>query len=307
MDGYTQYDPTQRYSFSIEDRQINRNVPPCILQLYPQSSILKSDCFCGLSQPYPRYFPKTYFFVSLLSYISKIVSLSTDFVLFYDTLSFDLNKSPYVSLDMDNLARVIFTVLPGFFVLLMYITFTTSFFKGSNKTCLSRCCCVLSPVFMIIGMPVYKITLIFATLYWIWESRKLLAMKSQVNSAYIEKRGERSKAFLFESVLSSWPLLIISLIELQYFMTQCMENNNLNFNSNGIYDFEDYFNTFKNCFGDGVNVNDYSSFTNILLLVKVISGIFSAIGVSGKLKYYSMQGGFREKNVYAFVCFSVCK
>ena len=193
----------------------------------PQSLIKNDRCCYNKCPSYPRHWPKTYILHKIITNTLSIGGLVTDFIFLIQSLEynthflkkcFDKDKSDEdcalspVIVKQDALVRFWFTFsMP----LLMYLIFTIYLSKkNKDQTSCYWCMWLFGWIVVLAFCFFYKLAMILLALCNIVVTFSLCG-KRKVPAEFEKKDENWSRLFVGESILSSWPLWVISLLDLQ--------------------------------------------------------------------------------------------
>eukprot|EP01084_Bolivina_argentea_P212315 360930_1 len=199
---------------------------PFCVAVIEQSQIPSDRCCCNKLPSYPRNWPKIYILKTIISNLLNIGGLISDFLFFYQSLEYnhhffkncnDKHKSnddcSYVPFQIKSgyEARFFFTFsIP----ILIYILGTTRLYnKEKYKDCF-YCIALIGAVIMLCVCFMYKLLIILLAIFRILLVLTLIKLKKIPAEMELFDKN-LSNIFLYESLLSSWPLWVLSLIELQ--------------------------------------------------------------------------------------------
>ena len=198
-----------------------RSQPLAIIHGYA-SDINNNDYCCNKKlKKYPINYPKTFKFHQFIENWLRILSLSSDLILIYLLIKKNfVSNLGNIKLSNIEIVRTIFTFLPGFFLcILLFILYTIckhdiddgNEYESKRKECLKTICVslvVLSLIFL------YKVLMILVCIYRIYFILKRVQNSKKLSSDVEIKHIIFLYPLLYNTVLSSWPLFIISFIEI---------------------------------------------------------------------------------------------
>eukprot|EP01084_Bolivina_argentea_P180258 311417_1 len=214
------------------------------MDLVPTASIQRKYIY-----NWPKLFAIQLIFISL----SRILSLSSDILLLFTSIDYEAeNENILFPFKFgDGILRFILVFGSGIIVVMCF----HSMYHSLNKNYRIQCCCL--PIKLLIEILIYKVVMIVYAIYNIIKVITFFTddINSKIKQYIISKKLTETNAklndlFFIEKMLSSWPLWILSLYELQLF----------------------------------VQNNEQITFEIILLIVKVCSSGINIIIGSNKLK-----------------------
>ena len=200
---------------------------PFYVEELQQSSIKKDRCCNNKCPAYPRHWPKTYISIKIITNILSIAGLITDFIFLIQSLEYnhhflkncskknrsdeDCAISPVI-ISQDAQVRFWFTfAMP----LLLYFIWVIMSSKRNKDNDNNYCCYYLFGwLIVLLFCFVYKLAMILIALGSILYTLQLCG-KRKVSAEFEKKDEWLSKLFFGESIISSWPLWVISLLDLQ--------------------------------------------------------------------------------------------
>eukprot|EP01084_Bolivina_argentea_P055439 101648_1 len=248
--------------------------PPPYIGGWKQSQFPRKMC-CDLIPKYPQNWPKLFATLIVLKNIMRISGLISDFILGFEAMRFNHDlfnfKKDYsnaispVLPKVDASIRFWFTFAPGFIVFI----FSSCIFKKYLDHCnaLACCCSMFCALIWAFG---YKVFMILFALYDIWCSYYIFRHSKYIPFDYINSEYNRAKKhiFLFENLVSGWPLWVISLTAFQSLTAE----NNINYNDSAI----------------------------ILTIIKIISSGISIVVASDQLGIGVTQ--VKDRFIQCFIC-----
>ena len=197
------------------------------------SHMFHSDSFlCGIFKGYPLYWPKIYCLKLMITYILRIMSSVSDMVLFVQSVEYnnkffnnwDTDSKDYnwietfepIAFKSDVSARILFTFLPAF-LMSWIISFRLNKAFCSNDGNIGIMFLISFAFLFLIMVFVYKVLISLVSLGQLAYAVLLLCHKKGILfSKMIESMNSMFEMiFLQESILSSWPLWLISVLEIQ--------------------------------------------------------------------------------------------
>eukprot|EP01084_Bolivina_argentea_P171197 296590_1 len=248
-----------------ESIEVSDDVKIALIKEVPSYQLPSNTCCCDTLPSYPLYWPKVFSIYLIMTSIARIGGFIMDLTLFYHSIYFD-HKFPWLNFKDELWIRCWLTfMVPYVYLLFLGMIYGNSLSLGNEEACggiIMLCCCGVC-LFTLIAI-VYKFGMILLSLIDIFQAISL-CRKNLVSNEFLRERQIYSYVFMFESVMSSWPLWILSLVEYQ---NQYWNHHN--------YDYK-------------------LSHIETLLLVKVIcSGITILIG-SDRLAAWDQEIGEQKK------------